>query len=58
MAEINETEYKQLCNITIMFPVKNDEEGVEVKKKIAVIVADMTNVRLNFTLTSLPSKMV
>ena len=48
---------KQLCAIRIMFPVDTDELAIAYKKKISDVLADIPNVRVEFTLTSRPPLM-
>ena len=44
----NTTEKKQVCSITIAFPAESDDEAIAVKKKIADVVADLPEVRIDF----------
>lgn len=44
---------KQLCTVRIGFPCETDEQAIEYKKKIAAVLADIPNVRIDFGLTTL-----
>ncbi|GAI52396.1 unnamed protein product, partial [marine sediment metagenome] len=46
---------KQVCSIRIMFPVETDEQAIEYKKKIGDVLADISNARIEFALTTAPS---
>ncbi|NVM23979.1 MAG: hypothetical protein HWN68_19645 [Desulfobacterales bacterium] len=45
---------QELCTIRIMFPVKSDEQAIEIKKKIAAELIDIPDAQLHFAL--LPAK--
>ena len=45
---------KELCSIRIMFPVESDEQAMDCKKKIRVILQDIPDVNMQFSLTDLP----
>lgn len=55
---MDETERKkqpgQVCSIRIMFPVETDEKAIEYKKKIGDVLADIPQVRIEFSLMSRP----
>ncbi|MBA7646412.1 hypothetical protein ES703_54176 [subsurface metagenome] len=48
------TSPKQVCSIRIMFPVDTDEQAISYKKKIGDVLADIPNVRIEFSLMSRP----
>jgi len=59
MAEENgqqEQQPKQICSIRIGFPVVTDEQAIEYKKKISNILTDMPQVRIEFSLSSMPQR--
>lgn len=45
----------QVCSIQIGFPVESDEQAIEYKKKIAVILADIPKLRIDFSLMTVPA---
>lgn len=47
---------KELCTITVMFPVDTDEEAIAIKKKVQEALKGIVNPQLRFTLT--PSAML
>lgn len=46
----------EICNIRIMFPVASDEQAIEYKKKIAVLLTDIPNAQIQFSLITMPEK--
>ena len=59
MTESNEqpvTQPEQICSIRIGFPVTTDEQAIEYKKKISAILVDMPNLRIEFSLSSMPAR--
>ena len=59
MAEENGQPVKQppqICSIRIGFPVETDEQAIEYKKKISNILTDMPQVRIEFSLSSMPQR--
>ena len=44
---------KQICTITVMFPVESDNEAMEVKKKIDDAVSDTKDSRVDFRIMNL-----
>jgi len=50
-------EMQNVCSIQIGFPVSSDEQAIEYKKKIGEILSDIPNVRIEFTLTSMPKRL-
>lgn len=45
---------QDVCAIRIGFAVKSDDEAIEYKKKISEILSPIPNVRIEFSLTSIP----
>lgn len=44
---------KQICTITVIFPVVSDDEAIAVKKKIGDAVAEISESRVDFRITNL-----
>lgn len=44
----------QVCMIRISFPTESDEQAISYKKKIGDVLADISNVRIEFSLMSRP----
>jgi len=42
---------KQVCSITVMFPVTSDEQALAIKTKIAELVKEIEGVRFDFRIT-------
>ena len=47
---------QQICSIRIGFPVDTDEQAIEYKKKLSAILTDMPQVRIEFSLSSMPQR--
>jgi len=47
----------ELCTIRIAFPVESDDEAIGYKKKISEILADIPQVRIEFSLNNVPVPM-
>lgn len=47
---------QEICQIKIMFPVVSDEEAIEYKKKITAVLADISQARIDFSLSVIPSR--
>ena len=45
----------EFCTIKIAFPIKSDEQAIDYKKKIAAVLADIDDVRLQFSLMNIPA---
>ncbi len=43
---------KEICSIRIMFPVASDEQAIEYKKKIAVMLAEIPDAQIQFSIMS------
>ncbi len=46
-------EPKQICSITIAFPVTSDDDAIAVKKKIDEATADLNGVRIDFRIMNM-----
>jgi hypothetical protein len=49
-----ESTKQQICRMTIMFPVDNDEKAIEYKKSITGILSEIPDARIDFTLLTIP----
>lgn len=47
---------QQFCQIRIMFPTTTDEQAIEVKKKISVVMAEIPDAHITFSLMGMPPK--
>jgi len=52
--ENNVIPVKQLCIITAMFPVDNDDEAIDYKKKLSAILSPVPEAKVEFRLTNMP----
>ena len=50
------TENKQVCRITLTFPVDSDDQAIEYKKKIASVMVDLADSQIQFSLMNMPGK--
>lgn len=50
------TETKEICRMTITFPVDTDEQAIELKKKIAEVMKEKPDSQVQFSLMNLPTK--
>lgn len=60
MPEINEQQTQrqpklEICSIRIMFPVKSDEEAITYKKKVSMLLAEIPEAQIQFSLMTPPS---
>jgi len=55
-AEEQKLPVTEVCSIRIMFPVTSDEQGIEYKRKISAILCDVTDARIEFSLSQLPPR--
>lgn len=39
---------KRVCSISIMFPIENDEQALQLKQAIDQVIPDVPNKRYNF----------
>lgn len=46
----------EICSIRIGFPVKSDDQAISYKKKISEILAEIPEVRIDFSLTTIPTQ--
>ena len=46
----------QVCNAHILFAVNNDDEALAIKRKLGEAIAGLANVRLQFSMTTLPTR--
>ena len=46
----------QLCSINIMFATMSDDEAMAVKKQVGEAVAGLENVRVQFSMTTMPKR--
>jgi len=47
---------QEICTIRIMFPVKDDEQAIEYKKKIAALVTEIPESNMQFVLMDTPKR--
>jgi len=47
------TESKQICSITVIFPVESDEKAVGVKAKFSEIVKDIDLAKIDFRISDI-----
>lgn len=50
--EKNET-LKQLCTITVAFPVESDDQAIAYKRKIGLAMADHSEARIEFRIMNM-----
>ncbi|KKN14571.1 hypothetical protein LCGC14_0994770 [marine sediment metagenome] len=50
----NTTESKQICSITVMFPVDSDDAAIAVKKKVGEALSDIEDSRIDFRIMPVP----
>ena len=50
------TENKEICRMTLTFPVDSDEQAIDIKKKIGAVLAELSDAQVNFSLMNLPAK--
>ncbi len=43
---------KQVCSLTIIFPIDNDEQAIEYKKKITAILSEISDAQIRFSIMS------
>ena len=44
---------KEVCSITLIFPVLSDDEAMSVKKKIGEVVSDIPDARIDFRIANM-----
>ena len=47
---------KQICSMRIVFPVDTDEQAITYKKKISYVLSEIAHARIEFTLSTMPSR--
>lgn len=50
-----DTPKQEICSIRIMFPVDTDEQAIEYKKKIAGLLAEISEAQIQFSLMTNPT---
>ena len=50
----NTTEKREICSITIAFPVVDDDSAIDIKKKIKALLGDTPDVMIDFRIRGLP----
>ncbi len=45
---------EEVCSIRIMFVVESDVQAIELKKKIAEVLADIPDVQTQFNISNMP----
>ena len=46
----------QVCSISIAFPVEDDNEAIQLKKKIEQALKDNPEARVDFRITKMPNR--
>lgn len=46
---------KEICTLTIAFPVVSDDAAIEIKKKVGALLVDMPDVIIDFRIRALPT---
>jgi len=49
----NSNATKEICSITVAFPVVSDDEAIDVKKKIGEVVKHIPDARVDFRIMSM-----
>jgi len=49
---------KELCTLTIAFPVVSDDAAMEVKKKVTAILADNPDAVIDFRMRGMPKNVL
>jgi len=52
------TENKEVCTLTIAFPVTSDDEAIDVKKKIGALMSDKPDVMIDFRMRMVPANVL
>ena len=47
-----DNEKKEICTISIMFPVESDDKAIEYKKRIAELLKDKPEAQIQFSIMS------
>ncbi|GAH50722.1 unnamed protein product [marine sediment metagenome] len=48
---------KEICSIRIAFPIDSDDQAIEYKKKIGDVLSPISNVQIQFSIMSVPTRM-
>jgi len=48
------TENREVCTLTIAFPVTSDDEAIDVKKQVGALLAQMPDVMIDFRIRRMP----
>ncbi len=51
-------EPKQICSINIAFPVESDEQAIEMKRKVELALAEVSDARFDFRIMKMGSPRV
>ena len=46
---------KEVCRLSIIFPVESDEQAIEYKKKISALLVEIPDAQINFSLMTMPN---
>ncbi|KKM84270.1 hypothetical protein LCGC14_1300860 [marine sediment metagenome] len=46
---------KEICRMTLTFPVNSDEHAINIKKKISRVLSELQDAQINFSLMNLPN---
>ena len=49
---------RQVCTITIVFPVESDEQAVTVKQQLSAVTATLADVHTDFRIMTVPVRNV
>jgi len=58
MAMADPETVRQVCTITIVFPVESDEQAVTVKQQLSAVTATLADVRTDFRIMTVPVRNV
>jgi len=54
MADENEVRTKQVCTMSIVLPIVTDDEAIAIKKKIEVVLENVTDAMIDFRIRKMP----
>jgi len=49
---------KEVCTLTIAFPVTSDDEAIEVKKKVAAMLSGKPDTMIDFRMRMVPANVL
>lgn len=52
----NDAKQKEICRMTLTFPVDTDEQAIDIKKKVGAVLSELQDAQINFSLMNLPTK--